>query len=100
MRVTAKGDDKQKTVWAYAGDITQGEAMQIYDPKGKVTAEGLLNTPVNMVSFIANVLIDQPAEWFRPGHNNTNGCGQEQTWELPFGFEGNSTTVCRCSRRT
>jgi len=93
MRVTKNGDDKQKTVWAYAGDITQGEAMQVYDPKGKVTAEGVLNTPVNMVSFIANVLIDQPSEWFRPGHNNTDGCGQKQTWELPFGFEGNSTTA-------
>jgi hypothetical protein len=65
--------------------------MQIYDPKGAVTAEGLLNTPVNMVSFIANVLIDQPSEWFRPGHNNTDGCGQLQTWELPFGFQGNAS---------
>merc|ERR1711966_614105 len=37
--------------------------------------------------------IDQPSEWFRPGHNNTDGCGQKQTWELPFGFEGNSTTA-------
>jgi len=100
-RVTKNGHDQQKTVWTYSGAVDQGEAMQIYARIGadgqrsatQVTAEGVLNTPVNMISFIANVLIDQPAQWFRPGHNNTNGCGQEQTWELPFGFEGNSTTA-------
>ena len=28
-RVTEHGDDVQKTVWAYTGAVTQGEAMQV-----------------------------------------------------------------------
>jgi hypothetical protein len=26
--------------------------------------------------------------WWAPGANNTGGCGQEQTFELPFGYRG------------
>lgn len=91
-RITHRGDDIRKKVWAYTGAITQAAAMQIYNKEGQVTAEGLLDTPVNVISMIANVLVNASTGWFRPGQNNTNGCGQMQTWELPFGFDGNATT--------
>jgi hypothetical protein len=29
---------------------------------------------------------------FSAGENNTDGCGQLQTWELPFGFSGKNAT--------
>lgn len=38
--------------------------------------------------MIANIQVRQPTNWFNPGHNDTNGCGQAQTWHLPFGFDG------------
>jgi len=47
-----------------------------------------LKTPCNQISFIANVQVDNPGHWFNPGKNDSNGCGQKQTWELPFGFSG------------
>jgi hypothetical protein len=90
-RITATGDDAQKVVWAYTGSIHQGEAYQVYRPDGQVTVDMLLNTPVNHITFIANVNVEQPSHWFSPGKNNTDGCGQLQTWELPFGFQGNAT---------
>ena len=48
--------------------------------------ELLLNTPVNHITFLANVNVENATEWFTPGKNNTDGCGQLQTWELPFGI--------------
>lgn len=91
-RQTHVGDDKQKVVWAYTGSIHQGEAYQVYLPDGQVTVDMLLNTPVNHITFIANVNVENASNWFQPGLNNTDGCGQLQTWELPFGFQGNATT--------
>ena len=32
--------------------------------------------------------MDNATGWFNPGHNDTNGCGQKQTWMLPYGFDG------------
>jgi len=92
-RITKNGNDVRKVVWAYASDITQGEAVQAYNAEGQVTVENLMNTPVNQVAFIANVDIEQPDKWFKPGKNNTNGCGQKQTWDLPFGYKGNTSQV-------
>jgi len=90
QRITAKGHDKQNLVWAYTSAITQGEAAEAFNKEGQVDVDMLLNTPVNHITFIANVLINQSSHWFRPGVNNTDGCGQKQTWELPFGFQGNA----------
>jgi len=56
QRLAAGADERQKTVWAYVGDVTQGEAEQIYST-ATPTVEYLLNTPVNQISFIANTLI-------------------------------------------
>ena len=92
-RRTHAGSDTQKVVWAYTGSIRQGEAYQVYLPDGQVTTETLLQTPVNHVTFIANVDVEDPTHWFSPGKNNTNGCGQLQTWELPFGFSGHNATT-------
>ena len=33
-RVTANGNGTKKSVWAYVGDITEGEAQEIYNPAG------------------------------------------------------------------
>jgi hypothetical protein len=92
-RVTANGSAKQKHVWAYLGDVSQGEAIDMYNKKGAATVTQVLNTPVNQLSFIANVNVEKPSAWFVPGANNTNGCGQMQTWDLPFGFDGKSSQV-------
>jgi len=92
-RKTHAGADTQKVVWAYTGSIKQGEAYQVYLPEGQVTVETLLNTPVNHVTFIANVNVENATHWFTPGANNTDGCGQLQTWELPFGFSGHNATT-------
>jgi hypothetical protein len=90
-RITANGNDSQKIVWAYTGDIKEGEAMQIYNPAGQPTVDMVLNTPINHITFIANIDVETPSEWFKPGKNNTGGCGQKQTNDLPFGFKANST---------
>ena len=89
-----------KMVWAYVGPATQGQFGEVYHNvhgmnETGVDVEDLLNTPVNQISFIANVHIQQNATgWFKPGDNNTKGCGQYQTFELPFGFDGtNKSTV-------
>jgi hypothetical protein len=82
------GEHAGKTVWAYAGPATQGAFGQVYHPDGLVTAEDLLSTPVNQVAFILNVdITGKPSGWFAPGKNNTGGCGQYQTYEIPFGYE-------------
>jgi hypothetical protein len=53
-----------------------------------VTADDLLNTPVNHIAFILNVDVGNSSDgWFQPGLNNTGGCGQYQTYEIPFGYE-------------
>jgi len=91
-RVTHNGGDQQKIVWAYTGSIFQGEAYQVYLPEGQVTVRDVLNTPVNHITFIANVHVENSSHWFSPGENNTDGCGQLQTWELPFGFSGQNAS--------
>jgi hypothetical protein len=48
----------------------------------------LTKTPVNQISFLANIQLDKPHHWFTPGKKDTGGCGQVQTWQLPFGFDG------------
>jgi len=92
LRVTQNGDDKQKHVWSYVGDVTQGEAEQMYNKMHSPTVEQTLNTPVNQIAFIANVNVEEPTAWFVPGKNNTNGCGQRQTWNLPYGFKADQKT--------
>jgi hypothetical protein len=95
QRVVATGEDKQKVVWAYTGSIRQGEAYEVYRNTGtgdQVTIDTLHHTPVNHITFIANVDVANVTHWFTPGANNTNGCGQKQTWELPFGFSGHNAT--------
>jgi len=79
-RMTHKGGDKRKLVWAYTGDIRQALAYEIYGPKEQVTVESLTKTPTNQISFIANVQVKDPHHWFNPGKNDTDGCGQVQTW--------------------
>jgi len=76
----------QRWVWAYTGAVTQGEAEDIYNAAGQPTVEDVLNTAVNQLSFIANVNVNQSTNWWAPGANNTAGCGQLQTFELPFGY--------------
>jgi len=93
QRITHNGDDTQKIVWAYTGSIFQGEAYQVYLPEGQVTVRDVLNTPVNHITFIANVHVANSSHWFSPGENNTDGCGQLQTWELPFGFSGQNASA-------
>jgi hypothetical protein len=88
QRTTHLGADKKKVVWAYTGSIRQGLAYEVYGPEGQVTVDQLLATPVNQISFIANVLVNKSTDWFKPGINDTDGCGQMQTVELPFGFNG------------
>jgi hypothetical protein len=89
-RVTGNGSMAEKIVWAYAGEVQEGEAQQIYNPKGASTVAQVLNTPVNHITFIANINVEKPSQWFVPGQNNTDGCGQRQTDGLPFGY-GNTT---------
>jgi len=79
--------DPHKIVWAYVGPATQGAFGEVYHPDGMVKAEDLLNTPVNHIAFILNVDLENSTEWFAPGKNNTGGCGQYQTYEIPFGYE-------------
>lgn len=86
--MTHNGHAKTKTVWAYASSITQGLATQVYGPDQQVTVDTTLKTPVNQIAFIANIQSKDPAHWFHPGQNDTNGCGQKQTWDLPYGFDG------------
>jgi hypothetical protein len=90
-RVTANGGAAEKVIWAYTGDIFEGEAQEIYNPEGQPTVDNVLNTPVNHLTFIANVNVEKPTEWFVPGQNNTDGCGQRQTNRLPFGYDVNKT---------
>jgi hypothetical protein len=86
--------DPEKLVWAYVGPATQGSFGQVYHPHGAVTTEDLLNTPVNHLAFIANIdVTNKSTGWFAPGRNNTGGCGQYQTYELPFGYE------CKCGNK-
>lgn len=92
QRMTHVGGDVQKVVWAYTGAIFQGEAYQVYGPDAQVTVRDVLNTPVNHITFIANVHVQNSSHWFSPGENNTDGCGQLQTWELPFGFSGKNAS--------
>merc|ERR1719456_1655898 len=79
--------DAKKIVWTYTGAVTQGEAESIYNAAGAPTVEDLMNTAVNQISFIANVNVNQSTGWWAPGVNNTGGCGQLQTMELPFGYD-------------
>jgi hypothetical protein len=57
----------QKIVWAYVGPATQGAFGQVYSVDGKdglVTAEDLLNTPVNHIAFILNVDVgNSSSDW-------------------------------------
>ena len=78
----------EKIVWAYTGAVTQGEAESIYNADGQPTVDDLLNTPINHIAFIANVNVQNATGWWAPGANNTGGCGQDQTYELPFGYKG------------
>lgn len=81
QRMTHNGGDKRKLIWAYTGDIRQALAYEIYGHDHQVTPEALINTPTNQISFIANVQINSTSpEWFAPGKNDTDGCGQVQTW--------------------
>ena len=57
-------------------------------PKGAPTVDDLLNSPINHIAFIANVNVQNATGWWAPGANNTGGCGQDQTYELPFGYKG------------
>jgi len=91
-RLTHNGGDVQKIVWAYTGAIFQGEAYQVYGMDQQVTVQDVLNTPVNHITFIANVHVLNASHWFNPGENNTDGCGQLQTWELPFGYSGKNAS--------
>ena len=91
-RIASNGmHTNKKLVWAYTSDITQGEAAEIYNKEGQVSADELLNTPVNQLAFIANVDVENASKWFVPGKNNTEGCSQKQTNDLPFGYKGNNT---------
>jgi hypothetical protein len=90
-RKTHNGDDSQKLVWTYVSDIMQGDAAHIYGSKGQISVNNLLNTPINRIAIIANIHFSQPTGWWRPGNNDTNGCGQLQTLGLPFGFVGNDS---------
>jgi len=92
-RKTANLDATEKHVWAYVADVTQGEAANTYNQKGALTVDQVLSTPVNQLAFIANVNVDKADGWFNPGANNTNGCGQMQTWNLPFGYKGKSSDL-------
>jgi len=76
----------ERWVWAYAGAVTQGTAESIYNSAGQPTVEDTLNSAVNQISFIANVNVNQSTNWWAPGANNTHGCGQLQTFELPYGY--------------
>jgi len=76
----------QRWIWSYTGAVTQGDAENIYNSAGQPTVEDVLNTPMNQLSFIANVNVNQSTNWWAPGANNTHGCGQLQTFELPFGY--------------
>lgn len=67
QRLTHNGGDEQKVVWAYTGSIFQGEAYQVYLPEGQVTVRDVLNTPVNHITFIANVHVENSSHWFSPG---------------------------------
>ena len=78
----------EKIVWAYTGAVTQGEAENAFNAAGRVTVDDLLNTPINHIAFIANINVENATGWWGPGANNTHGCGQEQTYELPFGYRG------------
>jgi hypothetical protein len=83
----------QRWVWSYTGAVTQGEAESIYNGAGAPTVDDLLNTPMNQLSFIANVNVNQSTNWWAPGANNTGGCGQLQTYELPFGYDGTNKST-------
>jgi hypothetical protein len=74
-------------VWSYTGAVTQGDAESIYNAAGAPTVDDLLNTAINHISFIANVNINASTGWWAPGRNDTAGCGQDQTYELPFGYD-------------
>lgn len=65
-----------------------------------MTTEQLLKTPCNFITFIANVQVKDPGHWFNPGQNDTDGCKQMQTWELPFGFDGNDPVVAGARFKT
>jgi hypothetical protein len=80
--------EPEKIVWAYTGAVTQGEGENVYNAHGAVTVDDLLNTPINHIAFIANVNVQNATGWWAPGANNTGGCGQDQTYELPFGYRG------------
>jgi GTPase SAR1 family protein len=70
------------------GPATQGAFGQVYHPDGMLMVDDLLNTPVNHIRFILNIDVGSNATgWFDPGKNNTGGCGQYQTYEIPFGYE-------------
>jgi len=86
-------DPPQRWVWSYTGAVTQGEAESIYNAAGQPTVDDVLNTAVNHISFIANVNVNQSTNWWAPGENNTKGCGQLQTYELPFGYNARNKST-------
>jgi len=90
-RETHNGGVASKIVWTYVSDITQGEAVQNYNIEGAMTVEDVLNTPTNHISMISNMYVNQSQDWFKPGANNSGGCGQKETLGLPFGFNGSNT---------
>merc|ERR1719238_2684312 len=93
QRPVAEGEEPEKLVWAYTGAVTQGEAESIYNAKGQPTVDDLLNTPINHIAFIANINVQNATGWWAPGANNTGGCGQDQTYELPFGYNGRNEST-------
>jgi hypothetical protein len=94
-RITHMGDNKKNTIWAYTGDIRQALAFEVYGPKEQVSVQSVTHTPVTQISFLANIQLTNPNHWFSPGKNDTNGCGQVQTWQLPFGFDGKNLETAR-----
>ena len=69
----------------------QGEATEIYNKEGQVSADELLNTPANQLACITNVDVENASKWFVPGKNTTEGRSQKQTNDLLFGYKGNNT---------
>ena len=93
QRPVALGEPSLKTVWAYTGAVTQGEAESIYNAANAPTVADVLNSPINHLSMIANVDVNASTGWWAPGANNTGGCGQAQTYVLPFGYRGYNKTA-------
>ena len=100
-RVTVNGSaGTGKHIRATLGDLGKGTAISLYNAAGAVTADQVLNTPVNHVAFMGSVNMSAPVHgdsgyhrFFIPGRNVTNGCGDVETAYLPFGYDGHSIHV-------